>query len=87
MSIKTQVVRARVAPKTKADAERVLRKLGLTISEAINLLLVQIELKKELPFRVNIPNAETRKVLEETDKGIGLIKCKDADDFFGQLGI
>lgn len=87
MSIKTQVVRARVAPKTKADAERVLRKLGLTISEAINLLLVQIKLKKELPFRVNIPNAETRKVLEETDKGIGLIECKDADDLFGQLGI
>ena len=33
------------------------------------------------------PCAQTRKILEETDKGVELIECKDADDLFSKLGI
>ena len=36
---KTQTIRARVKPELKRDAETVLRKLGLTSSEAITLFL------------------------------------------------
>ena len=86
--MKTQVVRARVNPKIKADSERVLRALGLTISEAINLLLHQIKLRKGLPFDVCMPNAETQKVLDETDVGkADRHPCKDLEDLYGQLEI
>ena len=46
MTAKTAIVRARVRPDIKAAAQNVLDKLGLTISETINLLLVQIKMKK-----------------------------------------
>jgi DNA-damage-inducible protein J len=86
MTVKTEVVRARVSPRIKADAERVLRRLGLTVSEAINLMLVQIKLKKGLPFEIKMPNAETVKAFEETDVGVGLKKAKSVDDMFDQIG-
>lgn len=34
-----------------------------------------------------VPNAKTRKVLEETDKGIGLMAFDNVDDLFKHLGI
>lgn len=33
------------------------------------------------------PNKKTRKVLDDCEKGIGLHKCKDINDFYKQLGI
>ena len=66
---KTQTIRARVKPGLKRDAEAVLRKLGLTSSEAITLFLTQVKLNKGLPFPVRIPNAETRRAIRETRAG------------------
>ncbi|MDF1759203.1 MAG: type II toxin-antitoxin system RelB/DinJ family antitoxin [Coxiellaceae bacterium] len=88
--MRTETVRAKVSHKTKVDAERVLERLGLSMSEAINLMLIQIKMRKGLPFEItlpNTPNAETKKVLDETDKGKGLITCKNEKDLFDQLGI
>lgn len=62
---KTQTIRARVKPELKRDAEAVLRKLGLTSSEAITLFLTQVKLNKGLPFPVRVPNAETRRAIKE----------------------
>jgi hypothetical protein len=31
------------------------------------------------------PNAETRKAMEEAEKGIGLTECKDINDLFNEL--
>ena len=33
----------------------------------------------------HIPNAETQKAMDESDKGIGLTKCKDIEDLFRNL--
>lgn len=87
MNIKTATVRARTKPLIKARAQKVLDKLGLSISDAINLLLIQIYLTQALPFEIAIPNAKTRQVLKECEEGIGLNKCKNIDDFYDQLGI
>lgn len=89
-AMRTDTVRAKVSHATKVDAERILNGLGLTMSQAINLMLIQVKMQKQLPFEItmpNEPNAETKKVLDETDQGGGLIKCKDADDLFDKLGI
>jgi len=62
---KTETIRARVEPRLKRDAEAVLKKIGLTPSEAITLFLTQVKLTKGLPFPVRVPNAETRRALRE----------------------
>lgn len=88
--MRTETVRAKVSHQTKVGAERVLNTLGLTMSEAINLMLIQVKLTKGLPFDVTMPstpNAETKQALEQTDAGKGLTECDDAEDLFDQLGI
>ena len=62
---KTETIRARVEPHLKRDAEAVLKKIGLTPSEAITLLLTQVKLTNGLPFPVRIPNAETKRALRD----------------------
>ena len=62
---KTETVRARVAPELKRDAEAVLRKIGLTSSEAITLFLTQVKLTKGLPFPVRVPNKATRRAISD----------------------
>lgn len=85
MSMKTETVRARVSHQTKVAAERVLKNLGLSMSETINLLLVQIKLKKGLPFEIKMPNAETRKVLAESAKGKNVKRFDSVDALFDDL--
>jgi DNA-damage-inducible protein J len=62
---KTATVRARVEPELKRDAEAVLKKIGLTSSEAITLFLTQVRLTKGLPFPVRVPNKETARALKD----------------------
>ena len=38
----------------KNEAEKILSSMGITLSEAFNMLLHQINLKKAMPFNLNI---------------------------------
>ncbi len=62
---KSKMIRARVEPALKDDAEAVLDRLGMTPTEAITLFYKQVTLYRGLPFPVRIPNAATRKALRE----------------------
>ena len=84
---KTAMIMARTEPELKADTEKILKKLGLSTTDAINLFLSQVRLHKGLPFEVKIPNKTTRETLKKTDEGEELVKCKDTDDMFKKLGI
>ena len=81
------MVRARLEPDLKEHTEAIFKKLGLSVTQAITLFYKQVEITKGLPFNVVIPNDETTKVFEHTDKKDNLIMCKDADDMFKRLGI
>lgn len=52
--MKDAVVRARVQPDLKEDAERVFAALGIDTSEAIRMFLSQVRLRKGLPFAVEL---------------------------------
>ena len=84
---KTATVRARIEPNLKTDVENLFKKLGLSTTEAINLFYRQVKMRKGLPFNVVIPNKTTEKVFKDTDTERNLIRCDDADDMFGKLGI
>ena len=63
---KTEMIRARVEPDLKVQAERVLRELGLSATEAITLFYKQVVLRQGVPFDVSIPNAETVEALRQS---------------------
>lgn len=48
----TTLVRARVPTKRFKNVSKILNRLGMKPSDAFNLLLAQIELRKGLPFEV-----------------------------------
>ncbi|NLL17839.1 MAG: type II toxin-antitoxin system RelB/DinJ family antitoxin [Clostridia bacterium] len=52
---KTTSIFARVEPEIKEQAEMVLNKLGIPMSNAINIFLRQVVLHNGLPFEVKIP--------------------------------
>jgi DNA-damage-inducible protein J len=62
-------VRARIDADLKREAAAALADMGLTISEAIRLLLVRVAAEKALPFDVRTPNATTRAAIEAADRG------------------
>lgn len=84
---KTAMITTRVEPELKAEAEKVLSKLGISTTDAINLFLSQVRLRKGLPFDVKIPNRTTLKAMRDAEEGRDLIQCEDSEDMFKKLEI
>ena len=67
--MKTAMIHARIEPGTKRSAEGVLRRLGISPTEAIRIFYRQITLRKGLTFSVHVPNALTTATLKKSKKG------------------
>jgi DNA-damage-inducible protein J len=50
----TALVRARIDPRRKARVEKILDQLGVTPTQAVNMLYAQIERRKAIPFPVAV---------------------------------
>ena len=64
-----QLVQARVDKEIKDEAAVVLAAMGLTVSDAVRLLLTRVAREKELPFAPLVPNAETLAAMREARGG------------------
>lgn len=64
-------VRARIDTRTKELASDALEAMGLSVSDAIRLLMIRIAEERRLPFNVKVPNATTRKAIAELEAGKG----------------
>jgi DNA-damage-inducible protein J len=84
---RTAQINARTEAELKSEVEGILKSLGLSTSEAINIFFRQVRLRRGLPFPVEMPNDETLEVVRDSEEGRGLVKCKDADDMFKRLGV
>jgi DNA-damage-inducible protein J len=71
MAISNTYVRARIDSSTKRRAAGALQAMGLSISDAIRLLMFRVAEERQLPFEVKVPNAKTRKAIEELESGKG----------------
>ena len=80
------VVRARIDTGTKERAAAALEAMGLSISDAIRLLMLRIADEKRLPFEVRAPNAATREAMEEVLAGKGK-RYKNARALYDDLGL
>lgn len=80
------VVRARIDSDTKARATETLQAMGLSVSDAIRLLLLRVANEKRLPFTVQVPNATSIKAMKELDEGKGR-RFGNAEELFRDLGV
>ena len=65
------IVRARIDNTTKERATVALEAMGLSVSDAIRLLMLRIADEQRLPFEVKVPNAATRRAMKELERGKG----------------
>jgi DNA-damage-inducible protein J len=71
MAISDTYVRARIDTVTKERAADALEAMGLSISDAIRLLMLRIADERRLPFEVKVPSAKARKAIAELEGGKG----------------
>jgi DNA-damage-inducible protein J len=87
MSTADTFVRARIDTLTKNRATEALEAMGLSISDAIRMLLLRVADEHRLPFEVRVPNTTTRKAMVEAE---GIIKNRHtrfntSDELFHDL--
>ena len=78
------MVHVRLDEKVKTKAEKALAAMGLSISDAVRVLLIRVAAEKALPFEVKVPNATTKAAIEEARRG-GLRSFGSADDLMADL--
>lgn len=74
------LVQARIDGAVKEEAAAVLATMGLTVSDAVRLMLIKVAREHALPFDPFIPNAETVAAMMEARQG-GLRSAKTVEQF------
>jgi DNA-damage-inducible protein J len=68
---KDAYINVRIDRRLKTQAEKVLRAVGVSMSDVVTMLLRQVVLTKGVPFDVRLPNRETLEAMAELDSGGG----------------
>lgn len=84
---KTATIRTRIEPDLKSEVDDILFQLGLTASEAVQLLYRQIKLQRGLPFEVRIPNSLTLRTLKASQSGENVKRFDRKEELYADLGL
>lgn len=79
------LVQARIDGEVKAEAAAVLAAMGLTVSDAVRLLLTKIAQEKALPFEPLIPNEATIAAMRDAREGKNMTRFATVDSLFADL--
>lgn len=71
----SSMIHIRVDDDLKARATEALNAMGLSVSDAVRLLLHRIAIDQAFPLELKVPNAETRAALAEAEE---IIRRKQA---------
>lgn len=84
----TALLQVRVDEELKHRVDKKLKRMGLTTSSAVNLLLHQIDIQGKIPFEiVDRPN-DLHHAVQDIEAGVGLSKAyQDTDELYKDLGI
>jgi len=82
---KSSTIQARIDPRVKSKAQKILNKLNISMSEAISIFLTQVSLKKGIPFEIKIPNELTEKTLTKSENGEDLHMVSDRKQLLKEL--
>jgi DNA-damage-inducible protein J len=79
------IVRARVGSDLRASAAIILAEMGLSMSDAIRLLLTRLVADRALPFDVRAPNAVTAQAIRDLEAGVGVARYATVSDLMADL--
>lgn len=82
---RSATIQARIDPDVKKDAQAILNKLNISMSEAISLYLTQVALHKGIPFEIKIPNELTAETLRKSANNAELHTTDSVNDLFQEL--
>jgi DNA-damage-inducible protein J len=80
----TEMVHVRIDKRTKAQATKALAAMGLSVSDAVRVLLTRVAAEKSLPFEVKVPNVATAAAMLEARKG-RLASFRNVSDLVADL--
>ena len=88
MATAQDIIQTRIDHDTKVQASAALQAMGLSVSDAIRLMMTRIAEEKTLPFVAGIPNQATATAIDELERNRGetfqdvhaLMADIDADD-------
>ena len=79
-------VRARVDESLKFNAELVLKEIGLTTSQAINIFLKKVVSEHGIPFELKVPSSRLKSAMDEAKNSQGTYH-DDIDDMLKDLNL
>jgi len=82
----TTMVHIRVDDKVKEKAAKTLAEMGMSVSDAVRMLLVRVAAERALPFEVKVSNPTTVKAMKAASRRRGK-RFKTASALFRDLGI
>ncbi|PYX31559.1 MAG: type II toxin-antitoxin system antitoxin, RelB/DinJ family [Acidobacteria bacterium] len=80
----TEMVHIRIDKRVKARVTTALSAMGLSVSDAVRVLLTRVAAEKALPFEVKVPNATTTAAMREARAG-GLDSFNRVSDLMADL--
>ena len=80
-----QLVQARVDGEVKAQAAAALADMGLTVSDAVRILLTKVAREKTMPPELFTPNPTTLAAMEEARNCSSLPRVRSVKDLFAEL--
>jgi len=83
---KTATARALIEPEVKREAESILKELGLSVSNSVELFYRQVVAQRGLPFELQVPNEKTMRAIRNSRAGKGR-RFSTAEELFKDLGI
>ena len=83
---KTATARALIDPEVKRQAESILKEVGLSISNSVELFYRQVVAQGGLPFDIQVPNEKTMKAIRNSRAGRGK-RFSTSRKLFKDLGI
>ncbi len=83
---KTATARALIDPEVKKEAEFILKEIGLSVSNSVELFYRQVVAQRGLPFELHVPNQKTIKAIRNSRSGKGR-RFSTTKELFEDLGI
>ena len=75
MASRRTMIHVRIDEQVKTEATETLAAMGLSISDAVRVFLKRVVADKQLPFELRVPNATTRRAMQEADE---IVRTKGA---------
>ena len=87
MTARTSMLHIRIDDETKEQAAAALDAMGLSVSDAVRLLLRRVVADQAFPLELKVPNAETRAAMAEAEEIVRnrQVRFATADALFDAL--